>query len=112
VLGPTLRWRTEMPAERRRSGSTAHTDTTLLPREHRGLISPGVEKELDALDEAEELLAPTVHAQDRQAGKRGKRGKADKVDLVVDTWLAAMVLIGICGLAFLPLAFFYSRPSR
>ena len=65
----------EMPAERRRS--TADTDTALLPREHRGLVSPGVEKELEALDEAEELLAPTVHARDRQAGKRGKRSKAD-----------------------------------
>ena len=88
-----------MPAARRRSGATADTDTTLVPREHRGLISPGAEKELDALDEAEELMAPTIHAQDRLAGKRGKRGKADKVDLVIDTWLAVMVLIGICGLA-------------
>ena len=101
-----------MPAERRCSWSTAHTDTKLLPRKHRGLISPGVEKELDKLDDQEELLAPTVHAQDRQADKRGKRGKADKVDLVIDTWLAALVLIGVCGLAFFPLAFFYTRPSR
>ena len=96
-----------MPAERRRS--TADTDTALLPREHRGLVSPGVEKELEALDEAEELLAPTVHARDRQAGKRSK---ADKADLMIDTWLAVMVLIGICGLALLPMAFFYTRPSR
>ena len=102
--------RREMPAERRRS--TADTDTALLPREHRGLVSPGVEKELEALDEAEELLAPTVHARDRQAGKRGKRSKADKADLMIDTWLAVMVLIGICGLALLPMAFFYTRPSR
>ena len=101
-----------MPAARRRSGATADTDTTLVPREHRGLISPGAEKELDALDEAEELMAPTIHAQDRLAGKRGKRGKADKVDLVIDTWLAVMVVIGICGLAFLPMAFVYTRPSR
>jgi hypothetical protein len=57
-------------------------------------------------------MAPTIHAQDRLAGKRGKRGKADKVDLVIDTWLAVMVLIGICGLAFLPMAFVYTRPSR
>ena len=65
------------------------------------------------MDESEELLAPTVHAQDRQAGKRGKRGgKPDKVDLLIDTWLAVMVLIGICGLAFLPMAFVYTRPSR
>ena len=98
-----------MPAERRRSGATA--DTAF--REHRGLISPGVQKELDELDESEELLAPTVHAQDRQAGKRGKRGgKPDKVDLLIDTWLAIMGLIGICGLAFLPIAFFYHRQSR
>ena len=98
-----------MPAERRRSGASA--DTAF--REHRGLISPGVQKELDELDESEELLAPTVHAQDRQAGKRGKRGgKPDKVDLLIDTWLAIMGLIGICGLAFLPIAFYYHRQSR
>eukprot|EP00964_Phaeocystis_antarctica_P018523 scaffold10234_cov63-Phaeocystis_antarctica.AAC.2 len=77
-----------MPAERR--CSTADTDTALLPREHCGLVSPGVEKELEALDEAEELLAPTIHARDRQAGKRGKRSKADKADLMIDTWLAVM----------------------
>ena len=96
-----------MPAERRRSGATADT------AEHRGLISPGVQKELDELDASEELLAPTVHAQDRQAGKRGKcGGKPDKVDLLIDAWLAIMGLIGICGLAFLPIAFYYHRQSR
>ena len=72
-----------------------------------------LQEELDELDESEELLAPTVHAQDRQAGKRGKRGgKPDKVDLLIDTWLAIMGLIGICGLAFLPIAFYYHRQSR
>ena len=113
-----------MPAERRRSSTATDADSVSHSREDRSdrrtTQDPGEE-----LDEAEELaLVVADHAQDghsepapgieikAKTSRTGRAGKADKADMAIAMWLFSLVLIGVCGLALLPMAFVYTRPSR